>query len=281
MPDQRSLHAGYMQVKKHCAANWKSAEAGEAIFSLAQESLEFLNSEAAQIGLASRVPGKQYLSYQLQNTVARPANRDYFITDEAQFLHSWIEWRNGRSDIADLRRLLYTVALAPCLAMELFDRQNKKGPATYFECFIGHVFSSTLDQNPIKRATLPLEDREIRMTMDFLFEGGNDRPSIHLPVKMSTRERVVQAWSHQRLLDAAFGTNTYTGIMVLFSETKMNSRNGEVVEICVPDQWLIYQTYLSRMECIYYFDVPERYEILTNSYPELITIRQFGDFFVE
>ena len=241
MPNQATLHDQYVRVKELCAADCKSSQAAHAILTLAQQSLQFLNSESQLVDLVSRVPGKHYVSFQIGNTVARPANVDFFILDETQFVEFWMSWQSATLNIDDLRRFLYTVALSPCLAMELFDRQNKKGPATYFECFIGHLFSSRYDRNPRKRATLPLEGRPIRMTMDFLFEGDEVAPNIHLAVKTSTRERVVQAWSHQRLLDAAFGTHSYRGVMVLFSETKMNSRNLEVVEICVPDQWLAYQ----------------------------------------
>ena len=47
--------------------------------------------------------------------------------------------------------MLYTVALAPCLAMELFNRNDKKRPATYFECMIGHIFAKSLDMDPVTR----------------------------------------------------------------------------------------------------------------------------------
>jgi hypothetical protein len=164
--------------------------------------------------------------------------------------------------------------------MELFDRQNKKGPATYFECLVGHVFARELGINPEKRALLTVQGQRVRLTMDFLFNAAGG-VKVHLPVKMSTRERVVQAWAHQRILDGAYGVGVYKGIMVLFSETKLDSRSHEVVEICVPDQWLIYQTLLSRIERIYYFDMPERYKTLSREYAEVITIRPFGDFFSE
>ncbi|HLC23633.1 MAG TPA: hypothetical protein VJL08_04250, partial [Dehalococcoidia bacterium] len=131
--------------------------------------------------------------------------------------------------------------------MELFDRQNKKGPATYFESFIGHIFSRELGVNPKKQASLNIRGHSVRLTMDFLFDGQRGI-KLHLPVKMSTRERVVQAWAHQRILDVSFGENTYKGIMILFSETKLDSRSHEVVEICVPDQWLAYQTLLAKID---------------------------------
>ena len=116
--------------------------------------------------------------------------------------------------------------------------------------------------------------------MDFLFETAEGLANIHLPIKMSTRERVVQAWAHQRILDTAFGSGAYRGVMVLFSETKLDSRTLEVVEICVPSQWLIYQTLLAKMSCVYYFDMPVRYRELTSAHPETIQVKPISDLLV-
>ena len=107
----------------------------------------------------------------------------------------WAEWSRGRLGGGDLESFLYTVALSPCLALELFDRQNKKGPATYFECFVGHLVARAAGAEPRKRAVLPIQNRSVRLTMDFIFDL-LEKASIDLAVKMSTRERVVQAWAH-------------------------------------------------------------------------------------
>jgi hypothetical protein len=138
-----------------------------------------------------------------------------------------------------------------------------------------------LNTNPTKRVKLPVHGREVLMTMDFLFDVEPMSRKLHLPVKLSTRERVVQGWVHQRLLDAAYGDGVFRGIMVLFSETKLDSRSLQVVEISVPDQWLAYQSLLAKMDRIYYFDLPERYQTLSINYPNVISIQQFGEFFTE
>ena len=279
MVDHAEIRQAYQSVKTNCRQNWRSCAAGDAIFYLAKQSLHFLNSQCSKVDLVSLVPGKTYFTYSLNGVAARPANRKLFIEEEEVVTQLWASWISGTINQEDFARMSYTIALAPCLAMELFDRGNKKGPATYFECYIGHVFAKTLDVNPEKRVLLPVHGRSVRMTMDFLFEIGSRQ--IHLPVKMSTRERVVQAWAHQRLLDAAYGDGHYQGIMVLFAETKLDSRSREVVEICVPDQWLAYQSLLSEMDRIYYFDIPTRYQELTNSFPQVIQIKPFGEFFIE
>ena len=275
------LRTAYERSKHECSADWRGARAGEAILRLAIISLQFLIKKCQPVELMSRVPGKRYFSFMKARVVARPANQELFIVDPAVITGLWKRWLDESISPQDFAKLTYTIALAPCLAMELFDRQNKKGPATSFECYIGHMFAKSVGVNPTKRARLPILGRDVLMTMDFLFDVGEQHRQVHLPVKMSTRERVVQAWAHQRLLDAAYGDGVYRGIMVLFSETKLDSRSLEVIEICVPDQWLAYQALLAQMDRIYYFDVPCRYQVLTDQYPEVIVIKPFGEFFME
>jgi hypothetical protein len=277
------IRGEYERAKSVCAQDWPSDSAGTAVRDLVLTCLRFLQSECSPVTLVSKVKGKNYISFArrgAKDLLSRPANVALFSTDPRVMADRWDDWIVGALQPGELAGLSYTAALAPCLAMELFDRQNKKGPATYFECLIGHIFARSLHASPQKRVTLDVCGRPVRLTMDFLFDLGK-RGRVHLPVKMSTRERVVQAWAHQRILDGAYGAGAYKGIMVLFSETKLDSRTHEVVEICVPDQWLTYQTLLARMERIYYFDVPQRYRELAGAYPDVMTVRPFGDFFTE
>ncbi len=275
------MRAEYANVKNLCRVDCKSPTVGEAILAFIMVSLEFLIDQCRPIELISGVPGKLYFTYAKDSVIARPVNSSLFLTDPNLVSALWNRWLDDAISPHDFARLSYTAALAPCLAMEIFDRQNKKGPATYFECYIGHLFAKSLHTNPTKRVRLPVQGRDVLMTMDYLFDVEFAGRKVHLPVKMSTRERVVQGWAHQRLLDAAYGDGAFRGIMVLFSETKLDSRSLEVVEICVPDQWLVYQTLLAKMDRIYYFDIPTRYKALTNDYPEVISIQPFGEFFTE
>jgi len=280
----RELNQLYEDLKKQAKLDISSAATGEHIHALALNALRFLREDCTQVPLISKVPGKQYFSFSLPSAskaVCRPANAAFFDLDVDRVSAHWQAWWEGKLDPADLARMSYTIALAPCLAMELYDRQNKKQPATYFEILIGHIFAKSIGTNPYTKETFSIEGRAVRMTMDFLFDMGKGNRRIHLPVKMSTRERVVQAWAHQRLLDAAHGLNTYKGIMVLFAETKLDSRKLEVVEICLPDQWLAYQTLLSRMDRIYYFDIPGVYLDLAARFPTIMPIKNFGEFFIE
>lgn len=273
---QAELRNAYRNVRQVCQRDWRSDEASIAIGRLAVLALRFLSERANPVTLRSSVAGKNFISFSRNDVVARPANRDLFELDAEYVEEHWRSWRE-QPTATGFERLAYTVALAPCLAFELMNRNNKKGPATYFECLVGHIFARSLDLEPTRHATLPVLGQRSRMTMDFLFERAEGVANIHLPIKMSTRERIVQAWAHQRVLDATFGLGHYQGIMVLFSETKLDSRTLDVVEICVPDQWLIYQTLLAKMHCIYYFDMPVRYRELARTHPEVIQIKPIGD----
>jgi len=277
------LREAYDVCKNACVADWSGAPASTAIKKLVLLSIHFLKRQCAPVELVSRVPGKRYLAFRrrrVEEGISRPANSELFVCNEREIGANWEGWIAGTLPQERLARISYTACLAPCLALELFDRQNKKGPATFFECVIGHVFARALRCNPTKGVSLQVEGATARLTMDFLFNTPADR-KFHLAVKLSTRERVVQAWAHQRILDSAYGTGTYSGIMLLFGETKLDSRSHEVVEICVPEQWLVYQSLLSRMQRIYYFDPPQRYLDLTAAHPNLIQIRPFARLFSE
>lgn len=278
------LNRLYETLKVQTKLDISSAATGRHIHDLALNALRFLRDECQLVTLKSLVPMKQYFAFskpRVPRIVCRPANASLFDLDPDRVSAHWQAWWEGKLDPADLARMSYTIALAPCLAMELYDRQNKKQPATYFECLIGHIFAKSIGTNPYTKATFMVRERPVKMTMDFLFDMGEGKRRIHLPVKMSTRERVVQAWAHQRLLDAAFGLNSYKGIMILFSETKLDTKKLEVVEICVPDQWLAYQVLLSKMDRIYYFDVPNVYLDLVTRFPDVMPIKNFGEFFKE
>ena len=129
-----------------------------------------------QTDLISQVPGKQYIGFHLRtnpNVISRATNRRFFNPDRNYLANNWDRWLTGEMSPDDLARMSYTAAISPCLAMDLFDRQNKKQPATYFECLIGNMFARMLNVVPEKKTTLTVKDTKVRMTMDFLFHVGN------------------------------------------------------------------------------------------------------------
>ena len=277
------LRSSYALCKQACQSDWAGSHASSALKQFAIIALQFLQNKCVAENLVSHVPGKNYIGFRRKESrevISRPANQALFRCDADTIEKNWDGWISGTLPKQDLAQISYTACLAPCLALELFDRQNKKGPATSFECMIGHVFARALCCNPQKAVSLKVAGTQVRMTMDFLFHPSGQR-RVHLPVKMSTRERVVQAWAHQRILEGAYVQGTYRGIMVVFAETKLDSKSLEVVEVCVPGQWLTYQSLISHMERIYYLDLPERYRSLSDQHADLIQVRELSEFFRE
>ena len=262
-------------VLKKAGSDYRSAELGHAILELAQWSLHFLNQDCSRISLTSKISGKNYHSYTFRDSEsARPANSAFFNNNEKRISK---QWKNaGQLTKPELQNMLYTVALAPCLARDLFDRNDKKSSATCFEYLVGHLFAKKFGVNPAAQETFCIENRQVSLPTDFLFKSESQK--IHMPVKTSTRERVVQAWTHQRILNEQT-QGGFKGMMIVFSETKLDSKTHEVIEVCVPDQWMIYQRYLARLDNIYYFDLPEKYLQLRVNYPGLFCIDNIADAF--
>jgi len=162
-------------------------------------SLTFLAADCDRVALSSRSTGKVFVSYARKaspQAISRPTNTNLFEPNAEWVEENWIAAEQGRLEPSAAAKLYYSMATAYSVASDLFDRNNKKGPATYFECLIGHLFSRHIGVNPSRRITLQAGNSTIPLTMDFLFDLGGHTPRIHLPVKLSSRERVVQAWAH-------------------------------------------------------------------------------------
>lgn len=149
-----------------------------------------------------------------------------------------------------------------------------------FEYLIGHVFARELDVNPQNEIEVLDLDARASLPTDFVFDLGPDRAKFHLPVKTSTRERVIQVWAHQRIIDGVYGTGRFKGILVVLTETKLGLKSRQVIEICLPDQWRAYQRFIAQMERVYYLDVPSKYAALAGGFPS-IQVKALGEFYAE
>ena len=177
--------------------------------------------------------------------------------------------------------LIATLAISYCCAADLLKSGDQKTPATFFECLIGHFLARAFDVNPRTQVeVLQLEDEKRTLPTDFIYDLGSARPKFHVPVKTSTRERVIQVFAHQRVLDGVHGFGKFKGILVCLAETKLNHTSKEVVEICVPKQWNLYYRFIAVMHRFYYFDVPQKYADLASGDPPM-AVMPFSTFFDE
>ena len=236
-----------------------------------------------RIDLRSLVPQKKYFAFLGKKKFSRAVNESLFLDNPKE----WDDFSTALAknkfegfSIERITRIIYSAAISFCCYVDIHKEGDQKTPGTFFEYLIGHLFSWRLGVNPITRLPVLNIDMETTLPTDFVFNLGKDKPKFHLPIKISTRERVIQVWAHQRVLDGVYGTGRFLGTPVILTETKTDQRKKEVIEICLPDQWRIYQMHIAQLKRIYYLDVPVSYDKLNFVFPRL-NVKSFGNFFFE
>lgn len=223
--------------------------------------------------LVSRVEGKQYFGFRGQEQ-SRPINMDLYIERKAEFDQSLRAFRSGFRGTSpeEIVRTTYTIAFGIFAANDV-SGVGRKASATFFEILIGHIVARTLGISPRRKVRIPESGAEL--PTDYVFDPGRNSRKIHLPIKTSTRERAVQAWVHQLVLDRIFGNGVYRGVLVVAAETKQDIRSGEVIEICVPRQLQMFQSRVAEIRRVYYLDPPRTYLALSGAFPQ-VDVKSFG-----
>jgi hypothetical protein len=278
------LGQSYDELRKLAAANAMSAAVASKLSQIADETVRFLATRCHRIALKSLVPGKEYIAFSLSRAgekLSRSINSDLFDSDSLQQLSHLERGTLKELPTAARSKLLYTVAAGFFAANDLLKHLDQKTPATYFEINCGHLLSRAFGVNRRTRVeVLHLEDERTTLPTDFIFDLGSRKPKFHVPIKTSTRERAIQVFAHQRVLDGLHGFGKFTGLLIAFAETKLDHTNREVVEICVPRQWQLYQAHIAPIARFYYFDVPVKYAALAQEEPPM-AVKAFAEFFDE
>ena len=185
-----------------------------------------------------------------------------FISDPLQFKDLWAEWvasidqtnctlLHDRTDA-----ILYTCATAFACAYDLYTPTSRKTPGTFFEVMIGSLLKHVTGLTRGYQIGIPGSD--FKITTDIYLVGGIGKPNLVIPTKITSRERIVQAYTHQRILDNVFGRGIYKSIIVACSELQRDKDIG-VNEICVPGQVQLYHKHLAQLYGLYYLDPPIAY----------------------
>lgn len=272
-----SLSDLYLALRTAARSDLKGEGTRTALQDLIWMSLDIVKASNS-VPLISNVPEKHYAMREKNERYTRPFNEVLFnLTLLEETLFDVVFNMQAPFD-RELDQYLYTAAMSYPIANDLTKDGDKKSPGTFFEILIGHIVASRYGINPQTSIEVPSLDREYTIPTDFIFRLGKDR-RIHLPVKISTRERVVQVWAHQKLLDGIFGVDRFRGVLVCLTETNKR-RNKSVVEVCLPNQWAAYQMYVAKLERVYYLDLPMKYAALRESYP-FIEVWPFSRFYDE
>lgn len=245
------LRPSFVNLSRIAKQNLTTPLVTAAITELAKEALVNL-SLLERLHLNSSIAGKEYFVFENKPYVSRPINAALFdeaLALEKLALYEAFDWAGMG---ADIQKVLYTIGMSYCAATDVLGKNDKKTPSVYFEYFIGNLFARTYQVNPISQISVDIDDIKTMLPTDYLFQPPQQFVKIHLPIKLSTRERSIQAWAHQRVLEGIHGVGRFKGVMVVMAETNYQSKTKSVVEVCLPDQWRLYQMYISQMSRIYY-----------------------------
>ena len=231
----------------------------EALVATVHRSVDFLES-AERVPERSRVPDKSYEAFRSDvGTVSRVFNTSLYDADAClDQLEAILTGGLGSRGPSDITRTLYTAAMSFCCANDIESRNQARGRGgKYFEYLVGNIMATALEVRGVARIEAVNPELARGLNPDHLFELGEEGALIHLAVKISTRERIVQPWAHQRILDGAYGTDRIKGVMVFLHET--NRLKTCIQETCTPARLRQYQMFVARIHALYYFDPPRPY----------------------
>lgn len=273
MPQE--LKRQYDRLKRICVPDLGGPPVAELLSAMALEARKTLGA-AKRVRLTSRT-GKSFFSFRREYQ-SRPVNESLYVegSEFDRLLSAFCQGFRG-SGGEQIVRSTYSIAYSIFAAHDV-SGVGRKASATVFEILIGHTIARALGVSPRKKVRIPESGADL--PTDYVFDPGDRSRKIHLPVKVSTRERAVQAWVHQLVLERIFGSGMYRGILVVASETKRDARSGEVIEICVPRQLQMFQARVAEITRVYYLDPPRAYLELGNAFPR-VEVRPFGEALVE
>ncbi|MBV9157785.1 MAG: hypothetical protein JO097_16085 [Acidobacteriaceae bacterium] len=274
------LSKSYKKLKALGAADLKSVAVGQTLLAMMQQGWDFLWNECRARTMRSDVAGKEYIAFAHGERVSRPINsRLYANAPSALALAEQFVKSPTSLAATEATGAAYTIALSVLAANDVHG-VGRKASANFFEVLIGHMVAAAIGVNPRTKVKMP-EDPKVLLPTDYVFDIGPNAPKIHLPIKTSTRERAVQAWVHQLVLERIFGADVYRGMLVVIGETKRDTRTDAVIEICIPNQLRLFQSRIVKLDRLYYLDPPAPYLALSTARPTPVDVRPFGDFFAE
>lgn len=245
---------------------------------LAVECLFWISSQTEKEQY-KRLDDKKYLIYSSKKSKSRPVNSALFIESSEDFQKEWrellgsidAEKRSSFLPEDQINKLIYTAIMSFCICFDIWKPKSRKTPGTHFEVLIGSLLQQFLpDFSREKFVTLPEQDEKV--STDIVFDGGGK--GLVIPAKITTRERIVQPYAHQRILDSIFGESRYRSILLCVSETQRDDDNCHVNDICVPGTLKLFQAHLSKLAGLYYLDPPSRY--MNKDISDLIVVGNFG-----
>ncbi|MGC2856758.1 hypothetical protein ACM64Y_14895 [Novispirillum sp. DQ9] len=221
--------------------------------------------------------------------LSRPIRAELFVPDARNFqmlaedLRQYLQ-RGTPLQPGHITAAVYTAVMSFGMAIDLWNPGARKTPGTFFEFFIGsccrlkfsgydikkHIrMPAVISDDPEAAADIPIEDGRENggeertlsgnfVSTDLVIERPDGSGGAVIPLKITTRERIVQPFAHQRILDSAY-PGRYRSFLACISEVQRDDKTTSVKQVCVPGTVALFQAHLSNISGIYYCDIPQRY----------------------
>jgi hypothetical protein len=205
--------------------------------------------------------------------LSRPFRPLLFIAEVDRWFDEWNEMlgtidRGSRTmsyERTDI--VLYSACTAFFAVIDLFMRSARKRNGTFFEWLLGTLLHETTGF-PMRAHIAILSTVEAgeaikgeeggSVPTDIVLDQGEGRYKLVFPSKISTRERINQIFTHQRILDIEF-PGQYRSALLGVSECQLLKGKGTVQETCVPTQVSFNEKYVAHIDALYYLDPPFAY----------------------
>lgn len=209
---------------------------------------------------------KSYSIFEANGKLSRPYLPTLYLDDVVTFNALWKQFiasldrkqHISTLDASEINRLLYSAITAFSICYDLWNPGARKTPGTFFEVLIGTILGLLLPSYD-RTKFIPIPNEVESVSTDIVFARKTVAGGLVIPTKITTRDRVVQPFAHQRILDSVFGVQAYRSILVCVSELQRAGTDG-ANEICVPGTIRLFQKHLSELSGIYYLDPPTRYQ---------------------
>ena len=154
--------------------------------------------------------GKDYFVFTSTSLKSRPIVESLFIRDQSEFESLWDEFiksidsKNCTTNLDCLKidKVIYSSIMSFSSCYDLWKPGSRKTPGTLFEILLGSITAKFLPAyTRTKFISLPKTGESV--STDIVFD--LNEKGIVMPVKITTRERIVQPYEHQKILDSVFG----------------------------------------------------------------------------
>lgn len=235
-------------------------------------------------------------------TFSKAVNDALFIEDPSLYATGWkhltdrvmVAGSGGGAlteiDSGEVDRLIYSTVHAYAAGIDLYKRGDRGSPGSLLEQIMGPICGVMTKRQEAGKIVLraPGEAEPLSIEVDISFSDASCRHVLVIATKISSRERIVQAYVHQFLLEK-LDPGRFRTILCLSNENNMFSTaippderiasKAVLRDTLVPGTIRIYQRYLTPLAGMYYLDPPASY--VDGSTPGLPSVRRVGQLLCE